>query len=102
MANRQWRKQGAGFTVSLSRAVVILEAGERLPVGEMVRLFIDWPVQLEQRLDLTLELKGKIVQADSTRAIVAIFRYEFRIRARKHPAAADPVAPGLQSKRAGG
>jgi len=71
---------GAGQTVSLSSMAVVFEASESLPIDRPVKLWINWPVKLENRLDLTLEVRGRTTRAQGHRTTVEIQRYEFLIR----------------------
>src|SRR5579872_867572 len=55
---------GAGRSRTPSRKSVVFEAAETLLVGHVVKLFLDWPVRLQNRVNLTLVLHGEIVQAE--------------------------------------
>ncbi len=76
-ADREYR--GEGCTLSLSRAEIIFEARDRLPVGKLVKLRIDWPVKLQNEVSLSLTVYGKTIAGQHT--TVQILRHEFRTAA---------------------
>jgi hypothetical protein len=82
------RYSGQGFTVMLSRTGVVFETSEKLPVGRLVKLSIDWPVLLENKIALKFEVQGKVLQAEDEQAAVEILSYDFRIRPLARGAAA--------------
>lgn len=84
MAEQEVLYRGEGRTIAMSRTGVVFEASDRLPIGTMVQLYIEWPVKLENRIHLTLALTGKTIQGQHI--TVEILRHEFRIRARSRSA----------------
>jgi len=80
MSGGQELFKGTGHTISLSSTGVVFDAGETLPIGRTVQLRIDWPVQLQNKADLTLAVTGKTVETQGTLARIEMIRHEFRIR----------------------
>ena len=72
---------GVGRTIAMSARQVSLQSETRLPVGELLELEVAWPVRLEDRVPLKLQILGRTVHASGPRTIVQILRYEFRTMA---------------------
>jgi hypothetical protein len=79
-SSRERLQSGEGCTVSMSRTEIVFEAPERVPLGRLVKLRIDWPAKIHNRINLTLEVRGKTVQTKGQRTTVEILRHEFRYR----------------------
>ena|SRR5437867_4120027 len=72
---------GAGRTVNMSSAGILFTTETRLPAGERVELFVDWPARLNDNCALTLVAFGKIVRSELQSAAIRIEKYDFRTRA---------------------
>ena len=66
--------------MSMSRTTVVFEAQLRLPVDKTVRLSIDWPIKLDNKIALTLNVHGRTVAASGNHISVELLRHEFLIR----------------------
>jgi hypothetical protein len=71
--------RGEGRTISISSSAVVFEASDSLPARRQVKLSIEWPVKLDNRVDLTFHVRGRTTQGGN-RPTVEILSYEFRIR----------------------
>jgi hypothetical protein len=69
---------GSGQTRNISSSGVLLESDCDLPVGERVELFIDWPVQVNEKCGLKLVTEGIIIRRANREFAANIIRYEFR------------------------
>jgi hypothetical protein len=71
---------GAGKTLNIGSGGVLFTTEERLPVGRMVELSVNWPARLDGTCPLKFVATGRVIRAEEDRAAVRIERYEFRTR----------------------
>jgi hypothetical protein len=71
---------GSGQTLNIGSGGILFTTEERLPVGRMVELSVNWPARLDGTCPLQFVAVGRVVRADLNRAAVRIERYEFRTR----------------------
>ncbi len=76
--NRNTIEVGSGRTVNMSSNGVLFTTDRTLTTGERVELAVNWPAHLDNRCALKLVTSGRVVRTDSTKAAIAIERYEFR------------------------
>jgi hypothetical protein len=69
---------GAARAIEMSRAGVMLEAGEPLPLGLPVDIVIPWPMRLQGACALELVITGATVRTVGLCTAVRITRYQFR------------------------
>ena len=72
--------QGNGRTLAMSTSAIQFAADRNLPMGHVVRLWIQWPAALCDGTSLSLWATGTIQQSANCEVEVAIMRHEFRIR----------------------
>ena len=72
-------KTAGTSTRNISSGGVFLRTDTILPVGEWIKLLIDWPVALDQR-PLRLLTIGRVLRSDETGTAVGITRYKFQMR----------------------
>ncbi len=84
-------KTGVGRTLNLSSSGILFESQEALPTGTSIRLAIEWPARLDNRVGLTLCVMGRTVRSAGTCTAVEILSHEFRTRAIPIPASAQPA-----------
>ena len=77
------RIKGRGHTVFLSSSSVVFESEAGLPSGLPIELAINWPVKLEERVELRLCIRGRTANNAGNYTTVRIDRHEFRTRARE-------------------
>jgi hypothetical protein len=75
-------KSGTGWTISLSSCSILIESENSLALERRVDLWIEWPVRLENKIDLRLHIDGRTVSAAGTTIDVEILGYEFHTSAR--------------------
>ena len=69
---------GSGTTLNISSGGILFTAAEKLPVGRWVDLSVNWPARLDGTCRLQFVVTGRVVRAESKRAVVQIDRYEFK------------------------
>jgi len=70
-------------TLNISSGGVFLKTDQILPVGDQIRVLINWPVLLDQRCPLRLVITGRILRSDEAGAAVGIIRYDFKIHPKR-------------------
>ena len=71
---------GAGKTLNIGSGGVLFTTENRLPMGRMVELSVNWPARLDGTCALKFVATGRVVRSEEDRAAVRIERYEFRTR----------------------
>ena len=88
-------RAGKGRTVNLSSEGVLFQAEDlSLPAGTLLEVSIVWPVNLDERVGLTLFVTGSVVRQRGDYVAVKIQRAEFRTRKRIETAL-HPITAGL-------
>jgi hypothetical protein len=72
---------GQGRTLNMSSSGILFTAKAQLPIGERVKLSVDWPAQLNERCGLKLVALGKIIRSNAETVAIQIEKYDFRTRA---------------------
>ncbi len=71
---------GSGATLNIGSGGILFSTEDKLPVGRMVELSVNWPVRLNGICPLQLVATGRVVRSEAQRAAVRIERYEFKTR----------------------
>lgn len=71
---------GAGKTLNIGSGGVLFTTEERLPMGRMVELSVNWPARLDGTCALKFVATGRVIRSEADKAAVRIERYEFRTR----------------------
>jgi c-di-GMP-binding flagellar brake protein YcgR len=79
---------GVGRTLDISSGGILFTTEERLPIGKLVEVAVNWPATLGGVCALRFVAVGRVVRAENNKAAVRIERYEFKTR-RLDP---DPVS----------
>jgi PilZ domain-containing protein len=74
---------GTGQTINISSEGLLFYTREELTQGSGIELTLKWPVTLDDRIPLTLRLKGSIVRSERDRAAAQINSHEFRLGRRR-------------------
>lgn len=77
---KQVLKTGTGRTLNLSSSGILFECGDALPVGTTIRMSLNWPAKLNDRVGLTLCVNGRTIRSSGKYTAVEIFSHEFRTR----------------------
>jgi hypothetical protein len=72
--------EGEGITLNICSGGILFQLPQKLPVGRRIRLFIEWPVKLEDRIPLYLVVEGVVLRSTGTVTAATILQYEFRLR----------------------
>jgi len=87
---------GRGRTVNFSSTGILFESESALPAGKKVRLIVQWPARLDNRVALSLHVVGQTVRREFNFTAVQIFNYDFRTRVlRRTGDARDTQTPAL-------
>ena len=88
LSKRGGPEAGGGQTVNISSNGVLFTTEHYLIPGRRLELSISWPAQLNDKCQLKLVARGRIVRCEEGRAAMEILQYEFRTRPTPAPAPA--------------
>ncbi len=71
---------GTGQTLNIGSGGILFTTDERLPLGKMVEVSVNWPARLGGTCPLKMVARGRVVRSEVGKAAVRIERYEFRTR----------------------
>ena len=71
---------GVGKTLDMGSGGILFTTEERLPMGRLVEVAVNWPVRLDGACALRFVAVGKVVRSEPTKAAVQITRYSFKTR----------------------
>src|SRR5579859_4843309 len=72
--------RGTGVTLNIGSSGILFTTQEKLPMGRMVEISVNWPARLGGTCPLQFVATGRIVRSENDRAAVKIERYEFKTR----------------------
>ena len=75
-----WPASGVGKTLDIGSGGILFTTEERLPIGRLVEVAVNWPVRLDGACPLRFVAVGKVVRSEATKAAVQITRYAFKTR----------------------
>src|SRR5437667_12569746 len=90
---------GAGTTLNMGSSGILFTTQDRLPLGRMVELSVNWPARLDGTCALQFVATGRVVRSEEGQAAVRIDRYEFKTRSASGLAAG--AAPYLSWQEVG-
>jgi hypothetical protein len=71
---------GSGTTLNIGSGGILFTTEEKLPIGRMVELSVNWPARLDGICPLQFVATGRVIRSDGLKAAVRIERYEFKTR----------------------
>ena len=71
---------GCGSTLNIGSGGILFTTQERLPIGRVVELSVNWPARLDGVCPLQFVATGRVVRSDGQKAAVRIEKYEFKTR----------------------
>jgi hypothetical protein len=71
---------GVGKTLNIGSGGILFTTEEKLPVGRMIEISVNWPARLDGTCPLKFVATGRVVRSENHQAAVKIERYEFRTR----------------------
>jgi len=77
---RSGESSGSGQTINFGSGGILFTTEEKLPIGRMVELSVNWPARLDGVCPLQFVATGRVVRSEHQRAAVRIEKYEFRTR----------------------
>lgn len=78
--SRATKVSGSGTTLNMGSGGILFTTEEKLPLGRMVEVSVNWPARLDGICALQFVATGRVVRTDGHRAAVRIERYEFKTR----------------------
>ncbi len=85
---RNDRIAGSGTTLNIGSGGILFTTEEKLALGRMVEVSVNWPARLDGVCPLQFVATGRVVRSESDKAAVRIERYEFKTRSTQAFAAA--------------
>jgi hypothetical protein len=73
-------ENGSGRTIDISSSGLSFTSDNPLSIGQMLDLFIDWPIQLDGGIQLQLVLWGVVVRTTGAVTALRFERHQFRTR----------------------
>jgi hypothetical protein len=77
---RAAKVSGSGTTLNMGSGGLLFTTQDKLPVGRMVEVSVNWPARLDGVCPLQFVATGRVIRSENQRAAVRIERYEFRTR----------------------
>ena len=77
---RAAKVSGCGTTLDIGSGGILFTTEDKLPMGRMVELSVNWPARLDGVCPLQFVATGRVVWSDAQKAAVRIERYEFKTR----------------------
>jgi len=71
---------GTGKTLDIGSGGILFTTDERLAIGKVVEISVNWPARLDGVCPLQFVAMGKVVRSDHGKTAVRIERYEFKTR----------------------
>jgi hypothetical protein len=71
---------GVGKTLNIGSRGILFTTEEKLPMGKLVEVAVNWPARLGGSCPLRFVAVGRVVRAENDKAAVRIERYEFKTR----------------------
>jgi hypothetical protein len=85
---RDFAESGGGETVNISSSGVLFTTEHDLKEGRRLELSVSWPARLDDKCQLKLVAKGRVIRAEDGKAAMTIEKYEFRTRGAQNALAA--------------
>jgi hypothetical protein len=71
---------GSGQTLNIGSGGILFTTEDKLPIGRLVELSVNWPARLGGTCPLKFVAIGRVIRSEADRAAVRIERYEFKTR----------------------
>jgi hypothetical protein len=71
---------GCGTTLNIGSGGILFTTEDKLPIGRVVELSVNWPARLDGICPLQFVATGRVIRSEAQRAAVRIERYEFKTR----------------------
>jgi hypothetical protein len=77
---RSEQASGTGQTVNIGSGGILFTTEEKLPVGRMVELSVNWPARLHGTCPLKFVALGRVVRSEAHSAAIQVEKYQFKTR----------------------
>ena len=74
------KTRGQAVTSDVSSGGVLLKTSGPLPVGEPIRLWMEWPALFDGQRRMRLFIEGRVLRSTTQSAAVRILRHEYKVR----------------------
>jgi hypothetical protein len=71
------------MTLNIGSGGILFTTEDKLPIGRLVELSVNWPARLDGTCPLQFVATGRVIRSEDTQAAVRIEKYEFKTRALK-------------------
>ena len=71
---------GSGITVNIGSGGILFTTQEKLPLGRVVEISVNWPARLGGTCPLQFVATARVIRSEPHQCAVRIERYEFRTR----------------------
>src|SRR6266542_3233647 len=78
--SRNARISGSGATLNMGSGGILFTTEEKLALGRMIEVSVNWPARLDGVCPLQFVAMGRVVRSEADTAAVRIEKYEFRNR----------------------
>ena len=78
--SRTDRVTGSGTTLNMGSRGILFTTEDKLDLGRMIEVSVNWPVRLDGVCPLQFVATGRVVRAEADKAAVRIEKYEFKTR----------------------
>ena len=78
LSKRSADEAGSGKTLNMSSSGVLFTSEHLLIPGKRIEVSISWPAQLNNKTNLKLVARGRVVRCQDGHAALEIQQYEFR------------------------
>src|ERR1039457_72496 len=89
--SRTQKTSGTGKTLNFGSRGILFTTDERLPLGSVVELSVNWPARAGGPCLLQFSPPGRVVRSEAKKAVVRLDRYEFKPRRGPAGAGASPI-----------
>jgi len=80
LQSKATQMSGAGKTLNIGSGGILFTTEDKLPIGRMVEISVNWPARLGGTCPLKFVAVGRVIRSEADRAAVRIERYEFKTR----------------------
>lgn len=81
--SKSQKVNGSGTTLNIGSGGILFTTEDKLPLGRMVEMSVNWPARLDGTCPLQFVASGRVIRSEATCAAVRIERYEFKTRSVK-------------------
>jgi hypothetical protein len=81
LSGRDFIETGGGETVNISSSGILFTTERELQEGRRLEISVSWPARLDDKCNLKLVAKGRVIRSEQGQTAMSIEKYEFRTRA---------------------